>query len=307
MTLISSLNIHHIAIALFFLSVVGLSDVIADQENAPNTVEVNGATIEYVEQGSGPLLILAHGALSDYRRWVKVHMPLLAENFRVVSYSMRYHGSIPWDKSWPQLTVDLYADDLAGLIQSFDAGPAHLVGWSMGSEVAHSTALKYPDLVRSAYLFEGVAEIEKSEEDAQEEKELESEMFDAIVAAHRDGDRMEAVRTLIDNVGGKVGIFDGLPESSQTFLSTQSDVLAKYLERDESTTYKCDQVKNSSVPTTLVMGTASVEYFQTVLLEHNLPCFGEDRITQIKDAGHLWPGGGAEDFVNSVTEFALKN
>jgi len=234
-------------------------------------------------------------------------MPLLAKNFRVVSYSMRFHGSIPWDNSWPQLTVDLYADDLAGLIQSFDAGSAHLVGWSMGSEVAHSTALKYPELVRSAYLFEGVAEIEKSAEDAREEKEMESEMFDPIVAAHNDGDHMGAVRTLIDNVGGKVGIFDGLPESSQAFLSTQSNVLAKYLERNESATYKCEQVKNSDVPTTLVMGTASVDYFQTVLLEHNLPCFGEERITQIKDAGHLWPGSGAEDFVKSVTQFALKN
>jgi len=177
----------------------------------------------------------------------------------------------------------------------------------MGSEVAHSTALKYPELVRSAYLFEGVAEIEKSAEDAREEKEMESEMFDPIVAAHNDGDHMGAVRTLIDNVGGKVGIFDGLPESSQAFLSTQSNVLAKYLERNESATYKCEQVKNSDVPTTLVMGTASVDYFQTVLLEHNLPCFGEERITQIKDAGHLWPGSGAEDFVKSVTQFALKN
>lgn len=287
---------------------LGWSSLGAREINAPErkTVEVNGAAIEYVEQGKGPLLILAHGAISDYRRWVKDHMPLLAKNFRVVSYSMRFHGTIEWEENWPELTLELYADDLAGFIQSFDVGPAHLVGWSMGSEVAHTTALKYPDLVRSVYLFEGVANIIKSPEDAEEERELEANMFGPVLAAHDSGDKAGAIRALIDGVGGRVGIYDGLPEASQEFLKTKSDVLAKYLEwrEHESTAYECEQVLKSKVPTTLVMGTESVDFFQIKLLKHNLPCFGEDRITRIKDAGHLWPGR-ADEFVSSVTKFAL--
>ena len=305
------LKINYCLITLMIFLIVGSSVVTADQAkaNMPETVKVNGATIQYVEQGSGPLMILAHGALSNYKTWVKRHMPLLAQHFRVVSFSMRYHGSNQWDDSWPPLTVDLYADDLAGLIKSFNAGPAHLVGWSMGSRVVHATSLKYPDLVRSAYLFEGVVDMVKSPEEIQEEKELWSKLTNPVLTAHKSGDHIGAVRALLDGVGGKVGIFDGMPEPNRKFLSTRANVLVEYLGRKkhEPTAYECDQIRRSKVPTTLVMGTASVEYFQTVTLKHSLPCFGEERVTWIADAGHLWPGGSVEQFAASVTEFALKH
>lgn len=300
-------NIFHIAFMLVLLSLAGISEVTAKQSSGRKSVEVNGATIEYVEQGTGPLMILAHGGLGDYRSWEKVHMPLLSENFRVVSYSMRYYGSIDWEESWPPLTLDLYADDLAGLIKFFDVGPAYLVGFSLGAEVAHTTALKYADLVRSAYLYEGVANIEKFSEIAEEDKKMRAALFDPIVAAHKEGNQTAAVRSLIDSVGGESGIFDSLPESAQSFVTTKSDALAKYIDRKELITYDCKQVRNSKVPTTLVVGTSSVNYFQTVILKHNLPCFGEERITHIEDAGHLWPSRDAQGFVNSVVDFSLKH
>lgn len=289
---------------IVFLVLFTLTNTWALEEVSLKTVEVNGAIVEYVDQGSGPLLILAHGGLGDYRSWVSVHMPLLAEKYRVISYSMRYYANIEWEESWPQLTLDLYADDLAGLIEILNVGPAHIVGFSLGAEVAHTTALKHPELVRSAYLYEGVANIEKSWSDGQEDKELRSELFDPIIVAHERGDHTMAVRILVDSVGGKVGIFDGLPESAQSFLETKSNALAEYLQRNESVSYTCEEVRNSKVPTTLAVGTASVNYFQTVILKHNSHCLGEKRITNVKDADHLWPNSNAKNFVNLVIEFA---
>jgi len=55
-------------------------------------IEANGTEITYVEKGNGPLMILAHGSISDHRRWVKDHLPLLSEDYRVIAYTMRYHG-----------------------------------------------------------------------------------------------------------------------------------------------------------------------------------------------------------------------
>lgn len=118
---------------------------------------------------------------------------------------MRYHRSGPWDDSWPLLTLNLYADDLAAFIESFDVGPAHLVGWSMGASVARTTSLKYPDLVRNAYLYEGVADVNKSPAAAQEEKESSYKLLNPVLTAYEGADSLCSVRALIDGVGGKVG------------------------------------------------------------------------------------------------------
>ncbi|WP_420711963.1 alpha/beta fold hydrolase [Streptomyces sp. MMG1533] len=41
------------------------------------------------------------------------------------------------------------ADDLAALLRHLDAGPAVLVGLSMGGVIATDTVLEYPELVRA--------------------------------------------------------------------------------------------------------------------------------------------------------------
>ncbi|HEV7824907.1 MAG TPA: alpha/beta hydrolase [Mycobacteriales bacterium] len=50
-------------------------------------------------------------------------------------------------------TVADMAADVAGLMDRLDLGPAHVVGFSLGSAVAQELALHRPDLVRSAVLL----------------------------------------------------------------------------------------------------------------------------------------------------------
>ena len=165
--------------------------------NEVNKVEINGTEITYVEQGDGPLLILAHGSVSDYKRWMKDHMPLFADDYRVVTYSMRYHGETPWDESLPPLSMDLYASDLADLIQFLDDEPAHLVGWSMGARVVHRVALKYPALVRSAYLYEGAAAMNKNPADSKEEQDLRDSFYGKSMSLANNGEYEAAVGCLL--------------------------------------------------------------------------------------------------------------
>lgn len=273
------------------------------------TIEANGAEITYVEQGNGPLMILAHGALSDHRRWIKDHMPLLAENFRVVAYSTRYHGTSVWEESWPPLSMDLYADDLAAFIKALDAGPAHLVGWSMGATVAHRTALKYPDLVRSAYLFEGAAALERSEAQKAEYNKLRNAHIGKSRALASEKKYKEAAAALLDAVVGKEGFFDSLPEGPQKAIGSKGKLLSDYYRATSNpkSRFTCDQMKKSSVPTVLVMGENTREHFAVLLGEHYQPCFGSERIVEIPDANHVWPGAKFQDFIVSVEEFASKH
>lgn len=273
------------------------------------TMEANGTEIKYVEQGSGPLMILAHGALSDHRRWIKDHMPLFAENYRVISYTMRYHGTSAWDEDWPPLSMDLYADDLAAFIQALDAGPAHLVGWSMGAAVAHRTSLKYPELVRSAYLFEGAAALERNDDQMAEYKALRKAHVGKSQSLANANKHKAAAAALLDAVIGKEGFFDSLPEGPQKVIGSKGKLLSAYYDATDSpkSKFTCDQIKDSAVPTIFVIGENTREYFTVVLGDHYRPCFGSERIMEISGANHVWPGAKFEDFVNSTHDFASKH
>lgn len=273
-----------------------------------NTIEANGADVTYVEQGDGPLMILAHGALSDHRRWIKDHMPPLAENYRVISYSMRYHGSSEWDKNWPPLSMDLYADDLAAFIRVLDDGPAHLVGWSMGATVAHRVALKYPELVRSAYLYEGAAALERDDDQQTEYLKLRSAHLGKSKSLADANEFTAAAGAMLDAVIGKEGFYSSLPEGPRKVIGSKGKLLSSYFEAtlNPKSKFTCEKIKESKVPTVFVIGENTREYFSTVLGDHYQPCFGSDRFVEIPGANHVWPGAKFQDFVNSAHEFAAK-
>src|SRR2546428_5641394 len=59
------------------------------------TLSANGYPVAYIERGSGPTVVLVHGALNDYRTWMS-QMDPLSSRFRVVSISLRHHYPEPW-------------------------------------------------------------------------------------------------------------------------------------------------------------------------------------------------------------------
>jgi pimeloyl-ACP methyl ester carboxylesterase len=116
-------------------------------------IHVGGQDLAYLEQGAGTPAILIHGTLDDLRTWTYQLGPLSARH-RVIAYSRRYH--------WPNdgaaqarayRAVD-HRDDLAALIEAFEATPAHLVASSYGAVIALYLAATRPELVRSLVLGE---------------------------------------------------------------------------------------------------------------------------------------------------------
>jgi 3-oxoadipate enol-lactonase len=69
----------------------------------------------------------------------------LAERYTVLTPDARGHGSAPWDGR--DFTVADLAADAAALIESLDAGPAHVIGLSMGGCAAIRLAADRPELV----------------------------------------------------------------------------------------------------------------------------------------------------------------
>lgn len=95
--------------------------------------------------GTGQPIVLLHGLMGRARTWWPVAR-WLTEHGHVVGLDARAHGRNPHRAACR--TEDFVAD-VAALIRSLDAGPAVLIGHSMGGLHAWMTAARHPELVRA--------------------------------------------------------------------------------------------------------------------------------------------------------------
>ena len=113
-------------------------------------LQVGDVDLNVLDEGSGPPLVLLHGHTLDLRVWDECVGDLLAAGFRVVRYDQRGHGrsgSPAQGYRWGD-----HAADLAAVVSSRDAAPAHLVGMSKGGGIAIELTLRRPELVASLSL-----------------------------------------------------------------------------------------------------------------------------------------------------------
>ena len=117
------------------------------------TVNVNGASLEYVETGTGEPVVLVHGSFSDHRIW-EHQWDAFGRHHRTIAYSRRYHwpnAPIPPNADYAMLE---HVDDLQVFLTEVGAAPAHLLGNSYGAFLCLLLAIREPGLVRSLVLNE---------------------------------------------------------------------------------------------------------------------------------------------------------
>lgn len=119
--------------------------------NATRYLRLPEGTIAYDDRGSGPLVIMVP-SLGDLRQEYRfLAAPVLAAGYRVVTVDLRGHGGS--SAGWPEYTAAAVGADLLGLLRHLDAGPAVLVGTSLGAGAAVWAAAEAPDLVRGLVLI----------------------------------------------------------------------------------------------------------------------------------------------------------
>lgn len=112
-----------------------------------STVEVNGVSLPYVVEGSGPPLVLIHGWAVNHHYWDD-DIRALAEHYTVIRYDRRGFGGA---SGKPDPTAD--AADLAALLEHLGHMQVHVMGHSQGASVALTFAIRYPQMVRGLVLF----------------------------------------------------------------------------------------------------------------------------------------------------------
>jgi pimeloyl-ACP methyl ester carboxylesterase len=118
-----------------------------------DVVEVNGATLYYEKQGTGPSILLIAGSTGDAGHFSR-SADLLADEFTVVVYDRRGNSRSPRPPGWTATSVTEQADDAAGLIRALGLAPVVAFGASAGGPIALDVMLRHGHLVRAGILQE---------------------------------------------------------------------------------------------------------------------------------------------------------
>lgn len=115
-------------------------------------IAINGTPLYYEEKGKGPPLLFIHGMCGDARVWSD-QMERLSTRFRCIAYDRRGHTRSPIGQI-TERTVQLHANDAAGLINELGIALCLLVGSSGGARIGFDVVRRYPHLVTGAILSE---------------------------------------------------------------------------------------------------------------------------------------------------------
>ncbi|MFC6786327.1 alpha/beta fold hydrolase [Halobaculum halobium] len=107
------------------------------------SVATNDIETYYERRGDGPPVVFVHGAAVDHAQW-EPQFEALADEYTVVAYDVRGHGRTGGSDR-EAYSIDLFATDLAALIDALDLEAPVVCGLSMGGCIAMAFAAEYPD------------------------------------------------------------------------------------------------------------------------------------------------------------------
>lgn len=115
--------------------------------------QANGVRLHYVEQGSGPLVVLLHGFPDFWYSWRDQIPALAAAGFRVVAPDLRGYNESERPRGIAAYALDVLAADVAALILALGAAQATVVGHDWGGLVAWHVAMHHPEVVSSLVIM----------------------------------------------------------------------------------------------------------------------------------------------------------
>jgi pimeloyl-ACP methyl ester carboxylesterase len=106
---------------------------------------VGNATVPYRVEGSGPVLLLVHGVGPGSGMWDQL-LDRFTDHRTVVLPDLS--GSDPAEDDGSPITIEALGAQVNAVIEDTGAGPADVVGFSLGAPTVAAAAALRPDLVR---------------------------------------------------------------------------------------------------------------------------------------------------------------
>ncbi|MGY3617767.1 alpha/beta fold hydrolase [Bradyrhizobium sp. USDA 10063] len=113
------------------------------------SLKTNGISLNVVEQGHGPFVLLCHGFPESWYSWRHQISALADAGFHVVAPDMRGYGKSDRPEAIDQYTMFHLVGDLVGLLDGLEASTAVIVGHDWGANIAWQAARMRPDRFRA--------------------------------------------------------------------------------------------------------------------------------------------------------------
>ncbi|MEO5338418.1 MAG: 3-oxoadipate enol-lactonase [Magnetospirillum sp. WYHS-4] len=112
---------------------------------------VNGTILDYALSGpaGAPTVVLGHSLATSRAMWAP-QIESLVWRYRVLEFDMRGHGASAAPDG--PYSLDMLADDAAGLIEYLGLGRVRYVGLSIGGMIGQALALRHPGLLEGLVL-----------------------------------------------------------------------------------------------------------------------------------------------------------
>ena len=123
----------------------------------------NEPKISIKYDGTGDLLILLHGIGGNKDNW-DLNFSILSKHFLCVAWDTRGYGESEDYKG--ELLFEDVINDLLSIYKFFNKNKAHIVGLSMGGQIACLFYEKHPEKVKSIVLCDthfGLGNVQKDE------------------------------------------------------------------------------------------------------------------------------------------------
>lgn len=268
-------------------------------------IKIKGSDLAYTERGTGDPVILVHGALGDYRTWSS-QLDSLSHQYRVISYSRRFHQPNVLTNEFSDYTHRRHVDDLIALIDELQVGPAHLVGHSYGAAVAALVALERPEIVSTLTLGEpSLFSILSSLPDIVSLR-LHRTALNVVQKLTENGEQRLAVREYVNIVLDK-DVFENLPPETLLVINQNANTLGPMLRTYfEPTALNRDCALSIKKPTLVITGEASPNVYKAITRELN-SAFANSELLMLPGASHGLQLDNPVGFNNAVLEFLSRH
>jgi pimeloyl-ACP methyl ester carboxylesterase len=120
-------------------------------DDAIHFVDANGLNFGYLEEGTGPLVLMLHGFPDTAHTWDGLRSRIAAKGYRAVSPFMR--GYRPTAIPARDADQETLAHDAIALIDALGATEAVVIGHDWGASAAYGAAALAPDRVTKLFVL----------------------------------------------------------------------------------------------------------------------------------------------------------
>jgi pimeloyl-ACP methyl ester carboxylesterase len=122
----------------------------------PTHTTADQTTLHYKTFGAGDTVVFLNGMTQSTAHWNSQAKAFAEDGFQVLTYDARGQGDSELGDT--QLSLELHARDLDGLLEDLGIEQAHLVGFSHGARIALGVANHFPERLDKLVLCSATAQ-----------------------------------------------------------------------------------------------------------------------------------------------------